>query len=138
MNDERKSSAVLVACVLAVSLSSSASLSAEVHVPVIKINGLTGEISNPLTVVRPKTSVIVEVCPADLINYTYKIEKNELPLREAFEIVGVEPPAQGTSGGPEAPLGRDTILPIDATIRRLAVGSIERELLEKYRHCGKI
>lgn len=65
----------------------------------IAINGISGKVTHPIEVVRPKELVEVKVCPADLINYEYTIEKTkEEKLQEGFSIVGVGPVFDLVSG----------------------------------------
>lgn len=104
-------------------------LKAEVYVDKadksVTVNGLTGEVSNPINVARPQQLIEVKVCPADLINYEYSIEKTkEEKLQEGFSIVGVGPVFDIVSGGGDAALGKGS-----AAARLTAEANADSKLL---------
>lgn len=75
---------------------------------VIMVNGLSGAVTpGSLTIARPGDTVTVRVCPADLINYSYSIDKaKEEALTETFPIVGVTTaPSKATGAVSQAAIG---------------------------------
>lgn len=96
----------------------------------IKINGVTGQVIESLDVARPGDQVKVEVCPADLINYEYTIEKTEVKLSEGFSIVGVGTVFEPTSGVGTVPTGK---APEPKGLAAVPEDDVGKELLKDFR-----
>jgi hypothetical protein len=75
----------------------------------IRINGLSGKVEQRFDVARPGKRVTAIVCPADLIDFQYTVEKTEEQLQENFSIVGVQPEFKPTGGSQMVPLSQTSL-----------------------------
>ncbi len=90
----------------------------------ITVNGISGIVTNSIGVTRPNERVEVKICPADLINYEYTIEKTAEKLQEGFSIVGVGSVFDLVSGGAAVAIGGESAAArlsaqVDADSKRL-------------------
>lgn len=122
-----KMSVLTVAALVITTLSAPGKLAAVEHE--IRINGLAGNVEQPLDVARPGDKVFVKICPADLINYEYTIEKGEEALKESFPIVGVGTEFQPTSGAQVPALGPTSLSEQDLEAVK---DPMDREILTAY------